>query len=592
MAFLFPDTYEIGMSHLGSRILYEAVNRRPDMLMERAYAPQVDMEAILRDRGLPLFSWESRRPIADFDVVGFTLQYELSYTNILNMLDLSGIPLRAAKRDGFPIIIAGGPCAFNPEPLADFIDIFLIGEGEEQLPELLDLVKRVRAAGGSKQDVLHAAAQQGDLYVPAAYAVQKTETGRISAIDPLWSGAPKTIVKRIVPDFDQAAFPIRGLLPNTRIVHDRLMLEIMRGCCRGCRFCQAGIIYRPVREKRLETLVEQARAGVAATGYDEIGLVSLSSADYTEIYPLATQLLRNHRADCVGISLPSLRADAFSVDLADQVQQVRKSGLTFAPEAGTQRLRDSINKGIEEAQIYEAAAAAFSQGWTSVKLYFMIGLPGETDEDIAGIAAICRGIIRCYKENKPALGSRKPLRIALGVASFVPKSHTPFQWYGQNSAAELRRKQAFLREQIKPMRMVTLSTHNIAESQLEAAFARGGRELGQVLELAWRHGCRFDGWSEHFNEAAWQAAFAEAGYTVEDFAMRAFAKEEVLPWDHIATGVNKAWLWREKERAEAALVTPDCREGKCSGCGVCQNLDCPNVLQSAWKGSKGANLSD
>ncbi len=397
MAFLFPDTYEIGMSHLGLRLLYEAVNRQPAFLLERAFAPQADLEAQLRQRGLPLFAWESRRPLADFDVLGFTLQYELSYTNILNMLDLAGLPVTRAAREDWPLVIAGGPCAYNPEPLADFIDLFVIGEGEEVLLDLLAAVAQVRAAGGGKQDLFALLRGRRGIYIPGDYTIAYGSRGQVVDFQ-AHNGAPAAIEKCLLPELDDAPFPIDGILPHTRVVHDRLMLEVMRGCCRGCRFCQAGIIYRPVREKSLAVLTDQARRSLAATGYDEVGLISLSSADYTQIQELTQALLTEHGPNRVGVSLPSLRADAFSVDLAGQVQRVRKSGLTFAPEAGSQRLRDSINKGVEEEDIMTAVAAAFSQGWDSVKLYFMIGLPGETEADIAGIAEICRRIVRCAKE--------------------------------------------------------------------------------------------------------------------------------------------------------------------------------------------------
>ncbi len=588
MAFLFPDTYEIGMSHLGLRILYGAVNREEGFLMERSFAPLADMEAIMREKGLPLFSWESKHFIKDFDIVGFTLQYELSFSNVLNMLDLSGLPLQSNKRRGWPLVIAGGPVAFNPEPLADFIDLFVIGEGEEVLVELMALVERVKAADGQKEDVLAQAAAIKGIYIPSLYNISYGKDGAILEISPQ-GGAPAIVEKRIITDFDNAPFPIKGLLPNTKIVHDRLMLEIMRGCCRGCRFCQAGIIYRPIREKGLQKLLEQAKAQLDATGYDEIGLVSLSSADYTQIEALASRLIEEHAPDCIGISLPSLRVDAFSVALADQVQQVRKSGLTFAPEAGTQRMRDSINKGINEEEIFQAAAAAFREGWSKVKLYFMLGLPGETDEDILGIAQICRGIIRCFKENRPP-GKGRPLAISLGVASFIPKPHTAFQWYGQVNKDELLRRQALLKAEIRPLKAVSLSMHNVNESFLEAAFARGGRPLGKVLENAWKKGCRFDGWREHFRFDLWQEAFTEAGFTIEEFANRQYSYGEILPWEHISCGVDKAWLWQEKEKAEAALITPDCRGGDCSGCGVCQNTACENILQGPWQGEGKGNL--
>lgn len=581
MAFLFPDTYEIGMSHLGLRVLYEAVNREENLLLERAFAPLKDMEGLLREMDIPLFSWESRHFIRDFDVVGFTLQYELSYTNVLNMLDLSALPVRAKERlEAWPLVIAGGPTAYNPEPLADFIDVFLIGEGEESLVELLRLVEQVKSSGGTKAQLLKEAASLKGFYVPSLYEPEYDTLGALISLTPQ-KGAPELVEKRIIRDFDAVIFPAAGILPSLRVVHDRIMLEIMRGCCRGCRFCQAGIIYRPVREKRVETLLSQARQLVDSTGYDELGLISLSSADYTEINSLANSLLKEHSPNCVGVSLPSLRVDAFSVELAQRMQQVRKSGLTLAPEAGSQRMRDSINKGISEEQILEAAKSAFQEGWSSLKLYFMLGLPGETDEDILAIGKLCQKIIRLHRENRPA-GKSKPLRISLGVASLVPKPHTPFQWYGQVQAMELRRRQALLRESVRPLKAVNLSTHNVNESLLEAAFARGGRNLGRVLEAAWRKGCTFDGWREHFRFDLWLAAFAETGLSLEEEAARQYGMEDVLPWDHISCGVDKNWLWQEKLLGEQALTTQDCRNGECSGCGVCQSLGCANDLQGPW----------
>ncbi|MEG1500467.1 MAG: TIGR03960 family B12-binding radical SAM protein [Clostridiales bacterium] len=580
MAFLFPDTYEIGMSHLGLRLLYEAVNSHPHYLMERAFAPMADMEALLREREIPLFSWETRHLLRDFDVLGFTLQYELSYTNILNMLNLAGLPLLSKEREDWPLVIAGGPCVYNPEPLADFIDLFIIGEGEEVILELMAKVAEVRSRGGSKQDFLAEIRGLGGVYIPNDYQIEYDEEGKIISVQAL-NNAPAVVQRRIIKDFDQAPFPVKGILPNIRVVHDRLMLEIMRGCCRGCRFCQAGIIYRPVREKDPQVLLKQAREHLAATGYDEMGLISLSSADYTEIGFLVDSLLAEHSCSKVGISLPSLRADAFSVDLAHQVQQVRKSGLTFAPEAGSQRLRDSINKGVCEEDIMTAVRAAFCHGWNNIKLYFMIGLPGETDEDILGIAAMCRKIIACARENR-VYGSRKPLKISVGVSSLVPKCNTPFQWKGQNSQAELRRKQNLLRDAMRPMRQVSLSCHRVEESSLESVFARGGRELGKALILAWSKGCRFDGWSEHFNYYQWSQAFIEAGLDLEALACQDFAQEQILPWDHISCGVEKSWLWQEKEKSELALITEDCRQTGCNGCGICDNLSVENHLQKPW----------
>ena len=570
MAFLFPDTYEIGMSFLGLRLLYEAVNNNEDMVLERSFAPLIDMEKLMREEGLLLFSWESHHSVKDFDVIGFTLQYELSYTNILNMLDLSGLPVLVKDRKDWPLVIAGGPTAYNPEPLSDFIDLFVIGEGEEVLLELLSLVKDIKEKGGTKKELLKEALTIQGIYIPSFYDISYHNSGKIAAIIAK-ENAPQIVNKRILKDMDRAVFPDKGIIPHIRTVHDRIMLEIMRGCGRGCRFCQAGMIYRPVREKDADVLLRQADALVASTGYDEIGLMSLSSADYSQIEKLVDGLINKHGSNCIGVSLPSLRADALSVSLADKVQQVRKSGITFAPEAGTQRLRDIINKGIKEEDILEAASAAFSQGWSSIKLYFMIGLPGETDEDILGISLLCRKVIDCARQSRPP-GRKKPLKISLGVASFVPKPHTPFQWSGQNSMEELKRKQSLLRDSIRPLKQVVLSYHNVFESALEAAFARGDRRLAKVLITAWRKGCKFDGWSEHFHASLWQEAFDETGFTIEEYANREYQYEDILPWDHISSGVNKRWLWQENLRAKDGKLTEDCRDGKCSGCGVCEKL--------------------
>ncbi|MEG1996824.1 MAG: TIGR03960 family B12-binding radical SAM protein [Clostridiales bacterium] len=580
MAFAFPDAYEIGMSHLGLRLIYAAVNQQPDLLCERCFLPLDDLSDAMRQQGIPLFSWESRRPIATFDVIGFTLQYELCYTNILEMLDLSGLPLKAVDRPDWPLIIAGGPCVYNPEPLADFIDLFLIGDGEEAAVELLRLIAEVKAAGGDKQELLRRVAHLPGYYQPALYQAQYHEDGCFAALQAK-DGAPTTITKLALADLDSAPTPENPLVAQPKAVHDRTMLEITR----GCRFCQAGIIYRPVREKQAETLIQQARQQIEQAGYEDIALLSLSSTDYSQIEPLMDDLLAEHEPAACSISLPSLRVDAFSVALAAKTAKIRKSGLTLAPEAGSQRLRNIINKGVVEEDLWAATAAAFAQGYTGIKLYFMIGLPFETEQDLADIATMCKKILDIGRRNKPA-EVHKPLKISLGISSFVPKPHTPFQYCPQNSAAQLQAKQDFLRQQIKPLRQVTLNYHDVRVSRLEAAFARGDRRLGAVLLTAYQSGCHLDGWSEHFRNDLWLEAFAAQGLTIEEFAERTYQPEQALPWQHIQTGVNQTWLAQEYAKAALAQLTPDCRRHGCTQCGVCTNLGLENRLASPYQGQR------
>ncbi|SHI97575.1 TIGR03960 family B12-binding radical SAM protein [Desulfofundulus thermosubterraneus] len=584
VAFAFPDVYEVGMSHLGLQILYHVVNSREDALMERTFAPWVDMEREMRRRGIPLFTLESHRPVRDFDILAFTLQYEMTFTNILNMLDLAGIPLCSDQRGPeHPLVIAGGPCAFNPEPLASFIDLFVIGEGEEVFHELLDLYLELGGHRAGRRHFLRRAAEIPGIYVPSLYRVEYHPDGTISAIEPIAGGVPPKVTKRVIRNFDQVSFPVKPLVPYLGVVHDRGMLEVQRGCTRGCRFCQAGVIYRPVREKSPATLLRQASKIVKHTGYDEISLVSLSTADYSRVQEVVRSLLDQLGDMGVSVSLPSLRVDAFSVALAREVQRVRRASLTFAPEAGTQRLRDVINKGVTEENLMEAVSAAFAAGWQAIKLYFMIGLPAETEEDLRGIAELARRVLARGRE----LGvPRNRLRVTVSASSFVPKSHTPFQWEPQVEMEELYRRQALLRGLLKEKGLV-FHWHEVEASFLEAVLARGDRRLGRVLEEAWRLGCRFDGWSECFDFARWQEAFRVAGLDPTWYAYRRYAYDDLLPWDHIDAGVSRKYLVLEHKRAMEGKVTPDCRTGKCPGCGLCPTLEIEPELLDRAEGVSG-----
>ncbi len=565
-AFCFPDTYEIGMSHLGMKILCHIVNRLPWAVCERVFAPWVDMSALMREHGLPLFSLESRQPVRDFDIVGFTLMYEMSYTNILEMLDLAGIPLRGADRgESDPIVVAGGPCAYNPEPMAPFVDAFMIGDGEEVIREVCQAVREHKREGTSRRDCLRALSRLEGVYVPSLYDVRYHADGTLSDFIPVEEGVPVTVKRRVVRDLDGADYPDTLPVPFTEIVFDRITLEIMRGCTRGCRFCQAGMIYRPVRERSVETLLRQAEALESSTGYEEISLSSLSSGDYTCLKELIQALMDRYREKRVSVSLPSMRIDNLVRQSLEETQQVKKSGLTLAPEAGTQRLRDVINKGVTQEDLVRSVTDAFSCGWNNVKLYFMSGLPTETDEDLRGIGDMCRSVINAYF-SVPADQRARGLKITCSVSVFVPKPFTPFQWAAQDSLDTVRRKQELLRE-VLGLKFVRFNWHDADLSFLEACVSRGDRRMGDVIEKAWRLGCRFDGWNEHFRFDQWMEAFDSLGLDGAFYACRERAADEKLPWDFIDAGVTKEYLLRELERSRKGLVTRDCRKG-CNGCGM------------------------
>ena len=566
-AFCFPDTYEVGMSHLGMKILYGAINMQPDMLCERVFMPWVDMKALMEAENVPLFSMENRRPLNEFDVVGFTLQYEMSYTNVLAMLKLGNIPLlREERAEDAPIIVAGGPCAFNPEPLADFIDAFMVGDGEEQIIELNRVIAQGRAEGASRMTILKRLAGVRGVYVPALYDVAYNADGTISSMKPNCAEAPEKVLKAIITDLDTAYYPKEIPVPYTEIIHDRIMLEIMRGCTRGCRFCQAGMLYRPVRERSLEHLVELAESLEKSTGYDEISLSSLSSGDYTCLAELIRELIRRLKEKRVSISLPSLRLDSILKDALEETQKERKTSLTFAPEAGTQRLRDVINKGVTEEDLMEKVRDAFEGGWSSCKLYFMMGLPTETYEDLDGIADLADKVVKQYFA-VPKAQRAKGLRVTCSASVFVPKPFTPFQWEPQDTQEVVKAKQQHVREKFKAIKGANFNYHESDLSYLEACFARGDRKMGKVLLRAFEKGCILDGWGELFNYEAWREAFEETGIDPAFYAFRRRDKEEILPWDHIDCGVSKEFLWREKEKADQAATTKDCRKG-CNGCGL------------------------
>ena len=565
-AFAFPDLYEIGMSYLGLQILYNVLNKKQNIYCQRVFAPAADMEELMRQENVPLMTLETKTPIKEMDFVGFTLQYEMSYSTVLNMLELGGIPLYSKERgEEDPIIAAGGPCAYNPEPLADFIDLFVIGDGEKALPELLEKYIQCKRKGMCKADFLKEACKMEGVYVPSLYEPEYNPDGTINKLCKLYDGAPDTVLRAIIPDTETVDFPVKPLIPIVEAVHDRAVVETFRGCTRGCRFCQAGIIYRPVRERSKETVLKLAKSQLANTGHDELSLLSLSTSDYSCFEELATELIDYTKKENVSLSLPSLRIDRFAFDVLNKIQEYKKSGLTYAPEAGTQRLRDVINKGVTDDDIFNSIEQALILGWKHIKLYFMIGLPTETYEDLDGIADIAKRIIDLnYKINGPKGGR---FNVTVSVSNFVPKADTPFQWEAQNSAEEFEEKHNYLAKKLK-IKGVTFNYHDNKTSAYEAVFARGDRRTGRLLYEAHKAGARLDGWTE-----AWEKAFSESDINADFYTTRKRNFDEVLPWDVIDCGVSKKYLINEAKKAHDERITRDCRLG-CTGCGMNRHVNC------------------